>query len=194
VTTDSITAYETHAQQFLRYRDRSEAGIQVVSTWANSLTPNADVLEIACGGGIPITRTLVDTGVNIWAIDASPTLMAVFKGRFPDIPAECVTVLESSYFQRKYDAAIAIGLIFLLGENDQLKMLERVSGILRPGASFLFTAPLETGTWADNITGHTCISLGRDAYETALAQAGFRVVRCHEDTGRNNYYEAEKIR
>lgn len=193
MTTDSITAYEKHARHFLQSRDSSKVGIQVVSSWAHSLKPNANVIEIACGGGFPVTQALVDAGLAVWAIDSSPTLVAAFTERFPDIPAACDTVLESSYFHRKYDAAIAIGLIFLLCESDQRKMLSRVSEILHPGASFLFTAPVETGTWADTMTGHACISLGRNAYERALEQAGFRVVRCHEDTGKNNYYEVEKI-
>ena len=71
-------------------------------------------------------------------------------------------------------------------------MLDRVSEILLPGASFLFTAPIDVGTWTDVSTGHTCISLGRDAYESALKQLGFRVVGCYEDSGKNNYYEAQK--
>jgi hypothetical protein len=41
----------------------------------------------------------------------------------------------------------------------------RVSEILRPGGSFLFTAPVEVDSWTDVNTGHTSISLGRNQYE-----------------------------
>ena len=190
--TDSIGAYEEHAQNFLQCRDASKVGVQVVNRWAQSLKPGADVMEIACGGGLPVTRTLVDEGLKIWAIDSSPTLVNVFKDRFPDVPVQCGTVLESDYFRKKYDAAIAIGLIFLLSEKDQIEMLNRVSEVLRPAARFLFTAPVEVGTWMDVNTGHACKSLGRDVYETALKQSGFRVAGFYEDSGKNNYYEAEK--
>jgi len=193
MSADSTSAYEKHAQNFLQCRDTSKVGVQVVNRWALSLRPSAEVIEIACGGGDPVTRTLVNAGLKLWAIDSSPTLITVFKDRFPDIPAQCATVLESDYFRRKYDAAISIGLIFLLCERDQIKMLGRVSEILRPGASFLFTAPVKVGTWADANTGHACISLGRDVYENALEQSGFRVVRHYADSGENNYYEAEKV-
>jgi len=193
VNTDSTDAYETHAQNFLQCRDASKVGAKAANRWAHSLRPGAKVIEIACGGGIPVTQILVDAGLKVWAIDSSPTLISVFKDRFPDIPAQCDTVLESDYFKRKYDAAISIGLIFLLGERDQIKMLGRVSEILHPGASFLFTGPVEVGSWSDINTGHTCISLGREVYESALEQSGFRVVGCYEDSGKNNYYETEKI-
>jgi len=193
VDTDSIDAYETHAQNFLQCRDASKVGVQAANRWAHSLRPGAKVIEIACGGGIPVTQILVDAGLKVWAIDSSPTLISVFKDRFPDIPAQCDTVMASDYFQRKYDAAISIGLIFLLSERDQIKMLDRVSEILHPRASFLFTAPVEVGSWSDISTGHTCKSLGREVYESALEQSGFRVVGCYEDSGKNNYYETEKI-
>ena len=190
---DSVVAYEKHAHSFLQCRDVSRVGIQVASRWACSLEHGSNVIEIACGGGMPVTKVLVDAGLKVWAIDSSPTLIAVFKERFPDIPAKCDTVLNSDYFRRKYDAAISVGLIFLLSESDQLKMLKRVSEILYPGARFIFTAPIEVGTWADVNTGHTCRSLGQCAYERALEQSGFRVLDRYEDSGMNNYYDAEKI-
>lgn len=190
---DSKDAYEKHAHDFLRFRDISTVGVQVVDQWARSLKPGAAVLEIACGGGIPVTQILINAGLRVWAIDSSPTLVAVFKDRFPSVPTQCATVLESDFFRRRYDAAISIGLIFLLGENDQFRMLDRISKRLRPGARFLFTAPVEVGTWADVCTANTCISLGRDGYEDALVRAGFRVVGRHEDNGKNNHYEAEKV-
>lgn len=193
MTTDSIKAYETHAQNFLQCRDTSKVGVQVINRWARSQKPGAEVIEIACGGGIPVTRTLVDAGLKLWAIDSSPTLLNTFRNRFPDIPTQCTTVLKSNYFQRKYDAAIAIGLIFLLSERDQVRMITRISEILRPGASFLFTAPIEVGTWTDINTSHTCISLGQDAYKNALDQAGFQVAKRYEDSGKNNYYEAKMV-
>lgn len=190
---DSIGAYEKHARNFLQCRDDSNVGVRVADRWARSLRPGADVIEIACGGGFPVTQTVANAGLRLWAIDSSPTLVAVFKDRFPDVPVQCATVLESDYFERKYDAAISIGLIFLLCERDQIKMLGRVSEILLPGARFLFTAPVEVGTWTDVNTGHPCTSLGRDIYESALEQCGLRVVGRYEDGGKNNYYEAEKV-
>ena len=72
-------------------------------------------------------------------------------------------------------------------------MIGRVSEILHSGAKFLSTAPIEVGTWKDVNTDHPCISLGRDVYENALEQSGFRVVGCYEDSGKNNYYKAEKV-
>lgn len=193
MSADSASAYEKHARAFLSARDGSTVGAEVVRRWARSLAPGTEVLEIACGGGFPVTRVLADAGLKVWATDSSPTLLSEFRARFPDIPIECARALESSYFGRKFGAVISIGLVFLLNAEEQAALIHRVSALVVAGGRFLFTAPLEIGTWPDTTTAHECRSLGRERYESILAEAGFRVVATHEDEGRNNYYEAKRV-
>ncbi len=188
-----VIAYEKHAQKFLERRDSSTVGLQVVDRWARSLRQGAEVLEIACGGGIPVTQALAGSGLQIWAIDPSPTLLKTFNHRFPGIRTQCTSVQECTFFEREFDAAIAVGLIFLLCPSDQITMLNRVASALRPGACFLFTAPMETGKWTDECTGHPCESLGFQVYKEALSDAGFRVDSLQEDRGGNNYFAARKV-
>ncbi|MEO1620817.1 MAG: class I SAM-dependent methyltransferase [Cyanobacteria bacterium J06632_3] len=193
MVSDSARAYENHAQKFLAIRDRSKIGIGIAQQWAHSLPVGSDVLEIACGGGIPVTRTLVDAGLNLWAVDSSLTLLSEFKVRFPDIPVDCAHALDSEYFRRHFSAVISIGLIFLLSEDEQVMLIRKVSKLLSPGGRFLFTAPLEIGTWADMNTGHKCQSLGQARYKCMLRDSKFRVLNTYEDEGKNNYYEVERV-
>jgi SAM-dependent methyltransferase len=188
----SAHAYESHAREFLDARDRSRTGANVAIQWARSLPPGIDVIEIACGSGYPVTQALVDAGLNVWAIDASPTLLETFRSRFPDVPTQCALALESDYFGRKFGAAVAIGLLFLLEESEQIALLHRVSEVLLPGGRFLFTAPYQIGTWRDNSTGHACRSLGEARYVQVLEDAGFRVVGTYVDEGENHHYEVQK--
>ena len=190
---DAVHIYETQALKYLDSRDRSCVGAEVVQSWATSLPFGTTVVEIACGGGYPITQVLVDSALHVWAIDSSPTLLRQFRLRFPTIPTQCASALDSDYFGQTFEAAISIGLVFLLREEEQLAFLRRVSEILVPRGRFLFTAPVETGTWRDVTTGLECWSLGRMAYTRALEREGFRVIRTHVDEGENNYYETEKI-
>jgi cyclopropane fatty-acyl-phospholipid synthase-like methyltransferase len=192
-STDAAAAYEANARAFIRGRDRSPIGARVVEQWARRLSKGATVIELACGGGYPVTTVLDAAGLQIWAIDASPTLVGEFKTRFPKVPVRCERVQESNFFGRKFEAAIAIGLLFLLPEADQAALIAGVSRILVPGGRFLVMAPLPPGTWADMNTGLECISLGQERYVELLTQSGFRVVGTHLDEGANNYYEAETL-
>ncbi|MBS0149589.1 MAG: class I SAM-dependent methyltransferase [Nitrospira sp.] len=190
---DAGSFYEMQALKYLDDRDRSRVGVEIVERWARSLPFGTPVVEIACGGGYPITQVLVDSGLAVWAIDTSPTLLKQFRLRFPMIPTQCASALGSNYFGQTFEAVISIGLLSFLREDEQLALFHRVSEILEPQGRFLFTAPVETGTWQDVTTGLECWSLGRIAYTRALQHIGFRVIRTHIDEGENNYYETEKI-
>lgn len=185
--------YEMQALRYLDDRDRSRVGVELIERWARSLPFGTPIVEIACGGGYPITQVLVDSGLAVWAIDTSPTLLRQFRLRFPTIPTQCASALNSTYFGRTFEAVISIGLVAFLHEDEQLALLARVSELLEPGGRFLFTAPIEMGTWRDVTTGLDCWSLGRIGYTRALERLGFRVIRTHVDEGENNYYDAEKI-
>ena len=190
---DSAKAYEAHAHEYLLGRDTSPIGTQVVDQWSRTLRKGATVIELACGGGYPITRVLNAAGLHIWAVESSPTLVTEFRSRFPSIPVQCARVQESDFFGRKYQGAIAIGLIFLLSKQEQANLISRVSEILEPGGRFLFMAPIQIGTWKDMNTGLECKSLGQERYEELLRNVGLHVVATHRDVGENNYYDAEKF-
>lgn len=190
---DSAKAYEACAHDFLRGRDSSPIGTRVVDQWARSLPGRATVIELACGGGYPISRVLEAAGLKLWAVDSSPTLVSEFRSRFPSISVQCARVQETDFFARNYDGAIAIGLLFLLSASEQMDLISRVAEILVPRGRFLFTAPVQVGTWNDLITGIECSSLGHERYGELLGNAGFRVVATYTDTGENHYYDAEKI-
>ena len=67
--------YEMQALRYLDDRDRSRVGVELIEHWARSLPFGTPIVEIACGGGYPITQVLVDSGLAVWAIDTSPTLL-----------------------------------------------------------------------------------------------------------------------
>lgn len=190
---DSAEAYEARARDFLRGRDQSLIGALVVDRWARSLPEGSTVIELACGGGYPITRALDAAGLKLWAIDSSPALVAEFRSRFPNIPIRCERVQESDFFRQSYGGAVAVGLLFLLPGSEQADLIARVAKILAPKGRFLFMAPIQVGTWKDLNTGIECTSLGQARYDELLRDAGFRVVATYTDKGENNYYDAEKL-
>jgi len=184
-------AYEEYALKYLALREQLNIGSQEVANWSKTLCEKASIIDLACGGGYPITSTLTDSGFELWAIDSSPTLVEIFRSRFPQVPVQCEKVQDFNYFNRTFDAAVAIGLVFLLSESDQINLISRVSGILNPGGRFLFTAPNQIASWEDICTGNVCRSLGLSRYEEILNKSGFRIVSKFVDTGNNDYFDVE---
>lgn len=187
---DKSNRYEGCAQDFMRAR-RAHIGPDVVREWALGFAPRAEVLELACGHGV-ISQVLVDQGLRLYAIDASPTLLKAFRERFPQLETECAAAEESSYFDRTFDGVIAWGLIFLLPEETQRTVLAKMAKALKPGGRLLFTAPRGAVTWMDSLTGLESRSLSAEAYESLLRELGFDIEPGRMDAGENYYYLARK--
>jgi len=189
---DASAGYETVASAFEANRERARIGAETVAEWARTLPPRAEVLELGCGAGVPVTDVLARAGCVVWGVDASPTLLASFRARFPDFRSACEDIVVSPFFSRTFDAAVAVGVLFLLDPAAQLRVIGRVAGALEPGGRFLFTAPASPVRWRDVLTGRLSQSLGASTYTATLENAGLRLEREVEDEGANHYFLALK--
>lgn len=169
-------------------------GAATVRAWAQAFPPGATILDLGAGPGEPGTRILQEAGLRIWAVDASPAMVAAFRERFPDVPIELNTVEASAFWNRTFDGVLAWGLLFLLPPASQALVIEKVARALNPGGRFLFTAPTEPVEWLDAMTERPSQSLGAPAYEQLLRDAGLAWVGDAEDEGGNHYYFVEKKR
>ena len=192
---DRSNGYEAVAREFLAYRGDSATranaiGVREVRAWARRLPRGSSVIDLGCGSGFPITVVLVEEGLEVFGVDAAPSMVAAFRENLPGTPVLCEPVLESGLFGRTFDAALSIGLVFLLKADEQERLIKRFAEILRPGGRLLFTAPAKAGTWRDAMTGLESVSLGRERYRKLLKDAGLGVVDEYEDAGENHYFEA----
>ncbi len=191
MTTDHSAGWEAVSDKFIAVR--SEVGAALVLGWATDRLPrSAAILDVGCGSGVPIAQGLVDVGFSVWGVDASPSLISAYRLNLPDMPVVCEPAQDSFFFNRTFVGVISIGLIFLLGEGDQRKLLTNVANVLQPDGRFLFSAPREVCRWNDTLTGRASMSLGADAYAAHLTSVGLRLDDCRSDEGGNNYYEAVK--
>lgn len=190
---DQSNGYETVSEDFMSIRSRSGIGIATVRNWSKSLPMGGSVLDMGCGHGVPISKTLIDEGFAVYGIDASPSMIAAFHARFPDIPVECSAIEDSRLFGRTFDGVIAWGLMFLLAPDVQAVLIHKIALALKPGGRFLFTAPHQACELLDNLTGRKSVSLGSDAYRRIVESEGLALVGETEDEGQNHYYFVCKL-
>ena len=175
---DKSNGYEEVASIFLSRRGRNVSGVgaSVVADWSETLADGASVLDLGCGTGLPITQTLIERGFDVYGVDASPSMIAAFRARFPTTPVECAAVEDSNFFGRTFEGVVAWGLFFLLDAEDQRRLIAKVAAVLPSGGRFLFTAPSQSCSWTDVMTERTSISLGHDEYQNALEAEGMSPV------------------
>jgi SAM-dependent methyltransferase len=192
---DNLTGYEDVAAEFIAGRGRNSSGVgaSVVAEWSKTLPGEATVLDLGCGTGVPISQALIERGFKVHGVDASPTIVAAFRARFPGVPVECARVQESVFFARTFDGVVAWGLFFLLDAEVQYRLIKKIARVLRSGGKLLFTAPSQSGSLAPDImTGRPQFSLGYEEYRRALEAESMPLAGTHRDHGENHYYFAQK--
>lgn len=186
---DLSNGYEALAEEFISRRQQSTIGASTVARWSATLAPGSTIIDLAAGPGVPITNTLVAAGHDVYAVDASASMVRAFRARFPQVPVACEAIQESTFFNRTFDGAVAWGVLFLLRAELQALVIQRVARALKPAGRFLFTAPWQTGSWTDLLTRRESVSLGRNEYLRILSSAGFTLVNEFDDEGENHYYD-----
>jgi SAM-dependent methyltransferase len=192
---DRSNGYEAISGEFLARRGRSRStgiGVKEVQKWASTLPRGSSVIDLGCGPGFPITSVLVDEGLHVFGVDASPSFVAAFERNLPGTPIICESVQESKLFDRAFDAVLAWGLMFLFQAEDQRRLIQRFSEVLVPGGRLLFTATAKPAAWIDGMTDLASLSLGTEQYRRLLGAVGISVAEEYEDEGENHYFDAFK--
>lgn len=187
---DKSNGYDAITGLYLQ--QRGGIGSTTVSHWAATFPPGAAVIDLGCGTGFPVTSILAAAGLQVYAVDAAASMVALVQARFPEVTVACEAIEESLFFNRTFDGIISIGVMFLLPAAQQRLCIQKMAAALNPGGKLLFTAPLEKTTWTDVLTLRSSLSLGAVAYRDLLVTAGLTIGEELEDEGGNHYYAANK--
>ncbi|WP_343691586.1 class I SAM-dependent methyltransferase [Chitinophaga sp.] len=187
---DKSNGYDAITGLYLQ--QRGGIGSAVISSWAASFPPGAAVIDLGCGTGFPVTKILAAAGLQVYAVDASASMVALVQQHIPGVIVACEAMEESLFFNRTFDGIISIGVMFLLSAEQQRLCIQKMAAALKPSGKLLFTAPLEETTWKDVLTQRPSLSLGAATYRSLLAAAGLSIGEELEDEGGNHYYTANK--
>jgi SAM-dependent methyltransferase len=192
---DKSNGYEEIASIFIPGRGSAHSGIgaSTMAEWSRVLPEGATVLDLGCGTGVPISQVLMRRGLQVYGVDASPSMIGAFRARFPGVPVQCASVEESDLFGRTFDAVVAWGLFFLLDPGVQRRLIAKIGPVLNSGGWLLFTAHREFLSWNDAMTDRASVSLGYEAYREAIEAAGMTIVETRLDEGENHYYISRKL-
>jgi len=191
---DESNGYDNIAEIYINGRGRAVNGIGAAAAraWAQTFNTGSYLLDLGCGTGIPVTKILLEAGLNAYAIDASPKMVADFRQNFPNVPVACESVERSLFFNRAFDGIISVGLMFLLPEENQRALIPKMAAALNPGGKLLFTSPVEKITWEDAMSEQLSRSLGADEYRLLMKDAGLTIGEEFEDEGGNHYFNGIK--
>lgn len=93
------------------------------------LSEGSNVLELACGTG-KFTKSIINRGYELIAVEPSLGMLETFKSNFPNIPAKEGSSYSLPVEDNSQDAVIAAQAFHWFADRDSLKEISRV---LKPG-------------------------------------------------------------
>jgi len=193
LTQNETGSYDAIAEWYISARS-PVAGIKDVEAFIDTLPPNATVLELGCGDGIPLSRLVIQKNHRLFAIDNSAKMVNKFRCNFPGIVAKCAPIQDTVFFSTSFDAVIAWGVLSHLLCCEQEAVIKHAAKCLKPGGRLFFTAQKEiiNGVCTMDGVDFPYVSLGNQSYTSILKQSGMRLADEHFDRWGNYLYIADK--
>lgn len=139
----------------------------------------ADVLDLGCGAGVPIARSLAARH-RVTGVDISQEMASLAKRNVPAGDFIWGDVTSTCFDPSSFDAVVAICSIFHLPRAEQPALFRRVHRWLRPGGYLLCTLSHhnEAGYTEDDFFGVTMYwsNYSLEEYLEMLAGVGFKVL------------------
>lgn len=147
--------YDAVSERYERTYDADGKYRSLIRELHQHLAPGSRVLDLGCGSGIPLARTLATTGHHVTGVDFSEVQIRRARNHVPaatfvqadatmlDLPAE------------SFDAIVCLYALIHIPLADQPPLLTRIARWLRPGGLFVATTGHRalTGTEDDWLGG-----------------------------------------
>ncbi len=169
--------YDACAEEYGASR-KVEAGVEIRGL-IERLADGALVLDVGCGAGVPIARSL-SRRYRVTGVDVSREMVRLARRNVPEGEFVCGDVMSVAFDEGSFDAVVAFYSIFHLPREEHRGLFERIYGWLRPGGYFLCTLSdrNEEAHVEDDFFGVRMFwsNFGLEGYLGMLREVGFEVL------------------
>ena len=152
-----------------------------LATLTNRLPTAASVLDLGCGCGVPVARSLSAAGHRVTGVDISDVQIGRARRLVPDADFIRADAMAVQFPPASFDAVVCLYALIHLPLAAQPVLIRRIAGWLRPAGWLLATAGQEawTGT-ADGWLGGDAVMWWSHAdaatYAGWLREAGLEII------------------
>jgi len=130
-------AYDEIADRYLAWSGASAVRAHYLDKFLSLLSDNPKVLELGCGAGLPVTKTLTDRAAHVTAVDISPRQIALARRHAPNATYFCADMMALEFPQAGFDAVCAFYAMTHLPREEHSAMFAHIARWLKPGGVFL---------------------------------------------------------
>lgn len=141
------------------------------------LPPGASVLDLGCGSGQPLASHLIARKCHVVGVDASATMIALCRHRFPN-HEWLIADMRTLSLHRPFQGILAWDSFFHLSPAHQRRMFAIFRAHAGAGTALLFTSGPRHGEAIGSYQGERLYhaSLAPEEYRSLLSAHGFDLV------------------
>jgi SAM-dependent methyltransferase len=136
--------YDAMAERYLAWSDLqpSATRLQYLALAQDLIPLGADVLDLGCGAGIPMSATLA-AGRSLTGVDISAVQIALARANVPSATFVQADVTTLDFPSGSFDAVVAFYSLTHVPRAEHAALFGRIRTWLRPGGLFLASLGVE---------------------------------------------------
>jgi SAM-dependent methyltransferase len=136
--------YDVVAERYLDWSGKRPSGprLRWLSMALALIPPGADVLELGCGAGIPMTAALAE-GRHVTGVDISATQIELARRNVPAATFRQADMTTLDFPAASFDGVVAFYSLTHVPRDQQGPLLERIARWLRPRGVFIASMGVE---------------------------------------------------
>ncbi|QGN38048.1 class I SAM-dependent DNA methyltransferase [Klebsiella oxytoca] len=172
-----IALYEKQWATFQAQRSTSLFEKPWLDQFLAHLRPGGTILDIGCGNGSPIAEYFLRRGFPVTGVDASPSMIARCRQKFP-MGRWLTGDMRELALAERFDGVVAWDSFFHLPRADQRRMFSLFAAHSGDGAALMFNTGTSDGEAVGQFAGEALYhaSLAPEEYRNLLRQNAFEVV------------------
>jgi SAM-dependent methyltransferase len=148
--------YDAVSQHYRRDGDDPAEYASWLATLRRRLPAGAHVLDLGCGCGIPVAKTLTDGGHRVTGVDLSEVQITRARHLVPQAEFLLADATRVGFPEATFDAVVCLYALIHMPIDEQPRLISRIATWLRPGAVLLATTGARAWTGSeDNWLGST---------------------------------------
>ncbi len=176
--------YDAVSHLYRRDDDCPDEYLPWLATLHQRLPAHADVLDLGCGCGIPVAKTLTQDGHRVTGVDLSEVQINRARHLVPPATFLHADATQIGFPDQVFDAVVCLYTLIHLPLDTQPRLISHIASWLRPGGWLLATTGAQawTGTednWLGGTTAMWWSHADATTYRNWITHAGLDIESEH---------------
>lgn len=169
--------YDRIAQDYHDQRDKFKSD-ELLHNYAALLPPGGRLLDVGCGAGIPVVKSLVNAGYEVTGVDISSSMLQLARVHVPRARFLKMDMSRLGFRPASFDGLSAFYSFFHIPEQEQFQVIASFSRLLRPAGVLLFCTGVDAWEGVELFHGAPMYwsNPGHEVTRTRVLKAGFELL------------------